>query len=190
MSIAINYITRKDLDEYDIFNCQTSMEDKNVESCDYNCMSYAFGACEWLCPIGPDEEFVDDVIDEVECSMDRKLTKDETDDFIDAFYDREYDNPFMIHLACMRMLEHLRGLRVISDFSELKNDEYGIAYRCCCDDFHFVRYDDGVYSHKMGSWEVEEIENENEGWGNRYDSEIIRFAMKKGDVDFVPYEET
>ena len=190
MGIAINYITRKDLDEYDIFNCQTSIEEKDVEDSDYNCMSYAFGACEWLYPIDLDEDFVNDMIDEIEWNMNRKMTDDEAKNFIDAFYDKEFDNPLMIHLACMRMLEHFRGLRIISDFSELENDEYGIAYRCCCDDFHFIRYDDGVYSHKMGIRKVKRIENEDEGWGDRYDSEIIRFAMKKGDVDFILYEES
>ena len=66
-----------------------------------------------------------------------------------------------------------------NDFDDLDSDEYGVVFACGDDDFHFGRYDEGSYSHKQGSYQVEIAANEDEIFGDRYYSDRIYFAKKK-----------
>ena len=77
------------------------------------------------------------------------------------------------------MLKTFPDLRVVEDFDELKEDEYGISFACSYDDFHFGKYEDGIWTAKCGGFPIHEYENEDEVFGDEYDSPRMRFAIKK-----------
>ena len=97
------------------------------------------------------------------------------------YYDWE-DSPSALKYAVEAILSTFSDVRQIKDFSELKEDEYGIAYAIGGGDFHFVKYDQltDVYTHKQGYWPVESIKDCDEAFLPRYDSERIYFAKKRG----------
>ena len=75
-------------------------------------------------------------------------------------------------------------LRRIKSFDELKDDEYGIVYAAGGDDFHFGRYEDGVWTHKRAKSRIEEVDCEDDVFGKRYNSKRFYFVMKKGEVRY------
>lgn len=191
MSLTLGWITEYDIDDLDIFNHQntrTEEEIKNSPGC-YNCMSYAFGAYEWLLPIDSGYDEAGEIVEEL---IGYGCLNGDTHDFSDAFYERIYEAlryglynyDILMKLAIERMLRSFPDLRRIKDFSELQDDEYGIVYAAGNGDFHFGRYEDGVWSHKMGSYPIEAVNNEDEVFGIRYNSKRFRFAMKKGEVRY------
>lgn len=145
----------------------------------FNCMGYAFGCYAWMMPL---DAFFEDGSDiAIEYSRNNGGISDAMIDesIIDAVDSAYYANDYLMEVFVDRILKDFSDVRVINDFDELDSDEYGVVFACGDDDFHFGRYDEGIYSHKQGCYEVEIAGNEDEIFGDRYYSDRIYFAKKK-----------
>ena len=145
----------------------------------FNCMGYAFGCYAWMMPL--DVYFEDGSDIAIEYSRNNGGMIDAMVDvsIIDAVDSAYYANDYLMEVVVDRILKDFSDVRVINDFNELDSDEYGVVFACGDDDFHFGRYDEGIYSHKQGSYDVEIAGNEDEIFGDRYYSDRIYFAKKK-----------
>ena len=145
----------------------------------FNCMGYAFGCYAWMMPL--DTCFEDGADIAIEYSRNNGGMIDAMVDvsIIDAVDSAYYANDYLMKVFVDRILKDFSDVRVINDFDELDSDEYGVVFACGDDDFHFGRYDDGIYSHKQGGCDVEIAGNEDEIFGDRYYSDRIYFAKKK-----------
>lgn len=159
------------------FLSDSMFEEENYEC--FNCMGYAFGCFAWMLPL--DAFFEDGSEVAIEYSRNNGGMTDATIDasIIDAVDSAYYANDYLMEVFVERILKDFSDVRVIGDFDELDSDEYGIVFACGDDDFHFGRYDEGIYSHKQGCYEVEIAGNEDEIFGDRYYSDRIYFAKKK-----------
>lgn len=145
----------------------------------FNCMGYAFGCYAWMMPLDAFFEEGSDIA--IEYSRNNGGISDAMIDasIIDAVDSAYYANDYLMEVFVDRILKDFSDVRVINDFDELDSDEYGVVFACGDDDFHFGRYDEGIYSHKQGGYEVEIAGNEDEIFGDRYYSDRIYFAKKK-----------
>ena len=145
----------------------------------FNCMGYAFGCYAWMMPL--DAYFEDGSDIAIEYSRNNGGISDAMIDesIIDAVDSAYYANSYLMEVFVDRILKDFSDVRVINDFDELDSDEYGVVLACGDDDFHFGRYDEGIYSHKQGGCDVEIARNEDEIFGDRYYSDRIYFAKKK-----------
>ena len=145
----------------------------------FNCMGYAFGCYAWMMPL--DAYFEDGSDIAIEYSRNNGGMTDAMIDesIIEAVDSAYYANDYLMEVFVDRILKDFSDVRVINDFDELDSDEYGVVFACGEDDFHFGRYDEGIYSHKQGCYEVEIARNEDEIFGDRYYSDRIYFAKKK-----------
>ena len=145
----------------------------------FNCMGYAFGCYAWMMPL--DAYFEDGSDIAIEYSRNNGGISDVMIDesIIDAVDSAYYANDYLMEVFVDRILKDFSDVRVINDFDELDSDEYGVVFACGDDDFHFGRYDEGIYSHKQGCYEVEIAGSEDEIFGDRYYSDRIYFAKKK-----------
>ena len=152
-------------------------QEDNAEG--FNCMGYAFGCYAWMLPLDAFFEEGSDVA--IEYSRNNGGMTDATIDasIIDAVDSAYYANDYLMEVFVDRILKDFSDVRVINDFDDLDSDEYGVVFACGDDDFHFGRYDEGIYSHKQGGYEVEIAGNEDEIFGDRYYSDRIYFAKKK-----------
>lgn len=152
-------------------------QEDNAEG--FNCMGYAFGCYAWMMPL--DAYFEDGSDIAIEHSRNNGGMSDTMIDesIIDAVDSAYYANDYLMEVFVDRILKDFSDVRVINDFDELDSDEYGVVFACGDDDFHFGRYDEGIYSHKQGGYEVEIAKNEDEIFGDRYYSDRIYFAKKK-----------
>lgn len=152
-------------------------QEDNAEG--FNCMGYAFGCYAWMMPL--DAYFEDGSDIAIEYSRNNGSISDAMIDesIIDAVDSAYYANDYLMEVLVDRILKDFPDVRVINDFDELDSDEYGVVFACGDDDFHFGRYDEGIYSHKQGCYEVEIAMNEDEIFGDRYYSDRIYFAKKK-----------
>lgn len=152
-------------------------QEDNAEG--FNCMGYAFGCYAWMLPL--DAFFEDGSNVAIEYSRNNGGISDAMIDesIIDAVDSAYYANDYLMEVFVDRILKDFSDVRVINDFDELDSDEYGVVFACGDDDFHFGRYDEGIYSHKQGSYQVEIAGNEDEIFGDRYYSDRIYFAKKK-----------
>ena len=152
-------------------------QEDNAEG--FNCMGYAFGCYAWMMPL--DAYFEDGSDIAIEYSRNNGGMIDAMIDasIIDAVDSAYYANDYLMEVFVDRILKDFSDVRVINDFDELDSDEYGVVFACGDDDFHFGRYDEGIYSHKQGCYEVEIAMNEDEIFGDRYYSDRIYFAKKK-----------
>ena len=152
-------------------------QEDNAEG--FNCMGYAFGCYAWMLPLDAFFEEGSDVA--IEYSRNNGGMTDATIDesIIDAVDSAYYANDYLMEVFVDRILKDFSDVRVINDFDDLDSDEYGVVFACGDDDFHFGRYDEGIYSHKQGSYQVEIAGNEDEIFGDRYYSDRIYFAKKK-----------
>ena len=159
------------------FLSDSMFEEENREC--FNCMGYAFGCFAWMMPL--DAFFEDGSEVAIEYSRNNGGMTDATIDasIIDAVDSAYYANDYLMEVFVERILKDFSDVRVIDDFDELNSDEYGIVFACGDDDFHFGRYDDGIYTHKQGSYEVAIVEDEDEIFGSRYYSDRVYFAKKK-----------
>lgn len=173
--LNLNCLTPDEIEELDIFNSHNTHD--NESSWNYNCMGYAFHSYGWLLPFDGSYDTTDEVITEL--GINEKLNEEEKRELTNELYHDIYNNSILIQLAIKRMLNFFSELRLINSFNELKDDEYGIVYACCSEDFHFGVYENGSYSHKMGGEPIRIVDNEDDIFYNRYDSERIYFAMKK-----------
>lgn len=152
-------------------------QEDNAEG--FNCMGYAFGCYAWMLPL--DAFFEDGSNVAIEYSRNNGGISDAMIDesIIDAVDSAYYANDYLMEVFVDRILKDFSDVRVINDFDELDSDEYGVVFACGDDDFHFGRYDEGIYSHKQGCYQVEIAGNEDEIFGDRYYSDRIYFAKKK-----------
>lgn len=182
--ITLNFMDKEEIEEKDVFNRNNSHNYSELTSSfnDCNCMSYVFGAYEWMIPFDIDIGIEDttDILEELGIDYDEDLCA-AIDNALDCL---TFEHPLLIKLAIERMLKAFPDLRRIKNFNELKDDEYGIVYAAGGGDFHFGKYENGIYSHKMGNLSVKEVKTEDDIFGHRYDSKRFRFAMKKGVVRY------
>lgn len=90
-----------------------------------------------------------------------------------------YAHPFALELAAYTMLQCFPDMRRVDSWTELRDDEYGIAYTGGDGDFHFAKFIDGVISHKMGGSDIKEVESVEDAFLPRYNGRIVYFAKKK-----------
>lgn len=159
------------------FLSDSMFDEENRER--FNCMGYAFGCFAWMLPL--DAFFEDGSKVAIEYSRNNGGMTDAIIDasIIDAVDSAYYANDYLMEVFVERILKDFSDVRVVDDFDELDSDEYGIVFACGDDDFHFGRYDEGIYTHKMGSYEVVIVRNEDEIFGSRYYSDRVYFAKKK-----------
>lgn len=152
-------------------------EEENREC--FNCMGYAFGCYAWMMPLDAYFEDGSDIATEYSRNNGGMTDAMIDESIIDAVDSAYYANDYLMEVFVDRILKDFSDVRVINDFDELDSDEYGVVFACGDDDFHFGRYDEGIYSHKQGCYEVEIAGNEDEIFGDRYYSDRIYFAKKK-----------
>lgn len=126
------------------------------------------------------EQEVIEALASVLMKLDSSLEEEDAYDQADSIFQWGYwDEPAAMVLSIKFMLNAFPTLRIISDFSELEENEYGIAYACGSGDFHFIKFKDGVLTHKMGNQEIKTISDVEETFSELgYDSEITFFAKK------------
>ena len=152
-------------------------QEDNAEG--FNCMGYAFGCYAWMMPLDAYFEDGSDIAIEYNRNNGGMIDAMIDESIIDAVDSAYYANDYLMEVFVDRILKDFSDVRVINDFDELDSDEYGVVFACGDDDFHFGRYDEGIYSHKQGCYEVEIAGNEDEIFGDRYYSDRIYFAKKK-----------
>lgn len=142
----------------DLFNIRNARNAENTDQFDYNCGGYALGTFSWYLP-------------------------SRTDEMWGFWLHRDKSELAEItEIAVKVMLEDFADLRVISDLSEVRTDEFAIAFRCSSDgDFHFVRQFRNEWYHKCGVSDIYMMEEEevfSAVWNYRYDGPIVLFAKK------------
>lgn len=74
-------------------------------------------------------------------------------------------------------------VRIVTSFHYISSNEYPVLFRVGARDFHFMRYNSLMdnWIHKMGNSSYIEVYNNpfKETWLHRYDSQLIRLAVKK-----------
>ena len=86
--------------------------------------------------------------------------------------------PYVIKIIIDNLMATFKDVRRIKDFSELQEDEYGIAMATSSFDYHFAKYEDGIISHKMGGRAIEVVESLDDAF-EKYPSKRFFFAKKK-----------
>lgn len=89
-------------------------------------------------------------------------------------------HPFTAKIAIDHILKNFKDVRRIKNFNELETDEYGIVMGFSGNDFHFVKYQDGIISHKLGGNEIEMTTSIEEALGKYNKNKPVYFAKKKG----------
>lgn len=165
----------------------------NTYNEDFNCGGWALNTFNWLCPfvthasmcgLADLEDEADDCDDE--CDDDEVLAMNENRFFTDVndyekrlnnylnecheyggddgiFYGTQWDNTIVAMLSKMHLLAAFLDMREVNSFDELNDDEYGIAFATRDDDFHFIRYFDGVITGKCGGLGIHEYDSIEDG---------------------------
>lgn len=165
----------------------------NTYNEDFNCGGWALNTFNWLCPfvthasmcgLADLEDEADDCDDE--CDDDEVLAMNENRFFTDVndyekrlnnylnecheyggddgiFYGTQWDNTIVAMLSKMHLLAAFPDMREVNSFDELNDDEYGIAFATRDDDFHFIRYFDGVITGKCGGLGIHEYDSIKDG---------------------------
>lgn len=165
----------------------------NTYNEDFNCGGWTLNTFNWLCPfvnyasmsgLTDLEDEADDCDDE--CDDDEVLAMNENRFFTDVndyekrlnnylnecheyggddgiFYGTQWDNTIVAMLSKMHLLAAFPDMREVSSFDELNDDEYGIAFATRDDDFHFIRYFDGIITGKCGGLGIHEYDSIEEG---------------------------
>lgn len=195
----------------DVFNINHERGPYRTRARNYNCFGYAFGTYTWLHPFLTDG-FIDERRDEEgwwltsdKCkSISESITrffpvdKEETtlaaiaDNLERNGYDEStlegvigagaFDTPAAVQLIAASILACFSDVRVISNFDELEDDEYGIMMMTKATDFHFIRYNpkSGYYSHKAGGLWITRVEEPLHTFSkNGYYYGLTYFAKKR-----------
>lgn len=137
----------------------------------YNCGGFALGTYNWYLPY---EHCYEDWINYFEQFNEGSLTEEEA-------------ITGLTNTCVDFMLNDINGIRIIEDESEIKKNEYAIAFRIgfAEDDFHYARRsDEGVWYHKMGSASIQKCDFDihDRTWDCGiyvYDGPIVLFAIRK-----------
>lgn len=187
--IVLDDITELEVEDLDLFNNYKTWD--KVDIYDTNCMSYVFNAQTWLQP--DERKDTNEIIDDIIYEGIVEDTEENRRYLYTALKVEGWSELHYFDLIVKRLLDCFPDLRIIDDFDELKENEYGISYCTKESDFHFIKYEDGKYSHKQGDNEVEELENCDDSFERTddyvfnllgYNGHLARFAMKKGNVRF------
>lgn len=192
----------------DALNKKRYRNENNVDEFDYNCCGYAFETYNWIAvyPTYDLMLFLEDVyFEEKEESVSERTfkTKDEyteittnvrkvINDLLDVYKNDEFAMvakekiyeepnflfPYAIKIIIDNLVSTFKDVRRIKDFSELDEDEYGIAMATSSFDYHFAKYEDGILSHKMGCQSIEVVESLDDAFKG-YPSKRFFFAKKK-----------
>lgn len=165
----------------------------NTYNEDFNCGGWALNTFNWLCPFVTHASMcgLADLEDEAndcddECDDDEVLAMNENRFFTDVndyekrlnnylnecheyggddgiFYGTQWDNTIVAMLSKMHLLATFPDMREVNYFDELNDDEYGIAFATRDDDFHFIRYFDGVITGKCGGLGIHEYDSIEDG---------------------------
>lgn len=189
---VLQNISYNAIEKYDIFNKNKTHSVSSTPNSYYNCLAYVLGAFAWLHPIGvlsesekesnmgiSNEMFVENmpaILSALEIEDNNKIV---SQNICRALIEHDYSNCYLMDYVSWRLLHCFKGIRRIQNLYELKDDEYAIIYATCSNDYHFVKYDNGVYTHKIGDGAVEEIEDDEQAFSPKYTSTRYYFAMKK-----------
>lgn len=161
----------------------------NTYNEDFNCGGWALNTFNWLCPFVTHTSMcgLADLEDEADdCDDDEVLAMNENRFFTDVndyekrlnnylnecheyggddgiFYGTQWDNTIVAMLSKMHLLAAFPDMREVNSFDELNDDEYGIAFATRDDDFHFIRYFDGVITGKCGGLGIHEYDSIEDG---------------------------
>lgn len=139
----------------------------------YNCGGFALGLDEWYLPYDYDSQGYDDIY----------YIREEIDNGYDYYDGCTEIARIMVDYMC----ETLDNVREVVGESELREDEYLVAFKASFDDFHYARrMDNGEWYHKMGSSCIECV-TEDEVYGDdwwtelscNYSGELFMLAVKK-----------
>lgn len=160
----------------------------NTYNEDFNCGGWALNTFNWLCPfvthasmcgLADLEDEADDCDDEVLAMNENRFFTDVNDyekrlnNYLNEcheyggddgiFYGTQWDNTIVAMLSKMHLLAAFPDMREVNSFDELNDDEYGIAFATRDDDFHFIRYFDGVITGKCGGLGIHEYDSIEDG---------------------------
>lgn len=146
---------------HDLFNRLGERNSENTDQVVYNCGGFALGTFSWYLP---------------QCESAWGCWED------------DWSMEEMTELTddCVAvMLDEFPDLREIQYLSEVRHDEYAIAFRLSSDgDFHYVRQMHGrTWTHKCGGGEIQTMtrwEVFNTDWCWRYNGPIVLLAKKRG----------
>ena len=131
---------------------ETSNSILTLDRYDYNCGGFALGTFDWYVPSSYEEDYDNETIEQIEVTDIRQEYYNSRLDHYDAC--DEIANYFI-----KNMCNDLIGVREIEAESELKENEYLVAFKAAIDDFHYARrLSNGRWFHKMGSCEITEIQ--------------------------------
>ena len=145
----------------DPFNKAKRRNRNNTPTYEYNCGGYALGTYSWYCP----------------------CDREEVDYVLYVYRTKKQEEKILLHCVEV-MLREIEGLRKIETLSEVKPDEYAIAFKLgkTWNDFHYRRRGkNGVWYEKCGSnGEIRVVSKEEvlaDDWGS-YHGRTIFFAKK------------
>jgi hypothetical protein len=103
-----------------------------------------------------------------------------TDAYTAIAIKHDYHTKTAMKMCTDNIINAFSGVRVISDISEAKEDEYVVAMAGGYFDFHFGVYIPtlNAYCHKMGGMRPAIVNSFDEVFGSRYFSERTYFAVK------------
>lgn len=147
----------------------------NTDYGEYNCGGWALNIFEWLIPFlscGNVDDFSDFAsirseeqmdnlydffYDEENCESSKNEINGEIKKYngdIEEQYYAHWDHETIIKLSIQHLLSAFKDMRLVSSFDELEDDEYGIVFATNYEDFHFVRFLDGMITAKCGGLPV------------------------------------
>ena len=112
------------------------------------------------------------------------LKYNDYEDGLDAYaaiaVEHDYHSVTAMKMCADNIVNAFSGVRIISDVSEAREDEYVVAMAGGDFDFHFGVYIPSLnaYCHKMGRWQPEIAANFDEIFGSRYFTGRTYFAVK------------
>ena len=189
---VLQNISYDDIEKYDIFNKNKTHSISSTPNSNYNCLAYVLGAYVWLHPIGVLSELYDELnenisnemfVENVPAIISALEIEDNNElayrEIYSALLEHDYSNCYLMEYVSWRLLHCFKGIRRIYNLNELKDNEYAIIYAACSNDYHFIKFDNGIYTHKIGDGEIEEVENEEQAFSTKYTSTRYYFSMKK-----------
>lgn len=141
-------------------NLSRERDVSNTDRQEYNCGGFALETFSWYIPYDGDDYF--ELVD---------------------YYDEDLS---LVTEHCVNhMLNEVPGLRLINAVSDARKDEKVVLFRVGPTDFHYVKYEDGEYLHKIGSTPIMSMSEEevySRAWCyGKYNGEIVIFALKPVD---------